>query len=217
MIEELKTQIDFTARYYKLGRLLPETENLWFVQHGYGQLAQYFIKHFEVLQHASTCIIAPEALSKFYLSGFSGRVGATWMTKENRLTEIDNYIAYLHSIYQKELLSTLSLNPQLKTTLLGFSQGNATTIRWAMAKEVHFDRLILWAGTFPHDMDLNIAKQKLEGKEVFFVYGEQDPYINEASLEAHETIMKQLGISYQKISFKGEHRIDGPTLQQHFV
>ena len=36
--------------------------------------------------------MAPEGLSRFYLEGFSGKVGATWMTREDRLNDIDNYL-----------------------------------------------------------------------------------------------------------------------------
>ena len=40
-------------------------------------------------------IIAPQGLHKFYLEGTSGRVGASWMTKENREDDIKNYLVYL--------------------------------------------------------------------------------------------------------------------------
>jgi len=31
-----------TARYYQLGELSSATKQIWFVCHGYGQLAEYF-------------------------------------------------------------------------------------------------------------------------------------------------------------------------------
>jgi hypothetical protein len=79
----------FKARYSRLGEINDDTEQVWFVIHGYGQLAHYFIRKFALLENKNTCIIAPEGLSRFYVNelkegGFrnSDRVGATWMTKE---------------------------------------------------------------------------------------------------------------------------------------
>ena len=39
-----------TAKYFTLGELNENTETVWFVIHGYGQLAEYFIKKFKVLE-----------------------------------------------------------------------------------------------------------------------------------------------------------------------
>ena len=35
-----------TARYYQLGALSAATRRVWFVAHGYRQLARYFLRHF---------------------------------------------------------------------------------------------------------------------------------------------------------------------------
>ena len=35
--------------------------------HGYGQLAEYFIRKFNVLEEQNICVIAPEGFSRFYL------------------------------------------------------------------------------------------------------------------------------------------------------
>ena len=79
-----------TARYYSLGEPGPATRQLWFVCHGYGQLAGRFLRHFEPLDDGSRVIVAPEGLSRFYLSESPAerRVGASWMTREDRLVEI---------------------------------------------------------------------------------------------------------------------------------
>ena len=133
-MEKIDLSFDFKARYYKLGKLDSNTQEVWWVFHGYGQLAQFFIEKFKSLQDAGVCVIAPEGLSKFYLAGNSGRIGATWMTRENRLTEIENYSAYLNSILEMEK------PPQkVRTTIVGFSQGAATAVRWIMNGKVDFD------------------------------------------------------------------------------
>ena len=99
-MKERNINFEFKARYYKLGDITHETKQVWFVLHGYGQLAQYFIKKFKAIESSQICIVAPEGLSKFYLesvtsrsAGGSNRVGATWMTRENREVDIENYIA----------------------------------------------------------------------------------------------------------------------------
>ena len=123
-MKELSLQFNYRARYFKLGDI-SKAKQIWFVIHGYGQLAQYFIKKFESLIRKDICIIAPEGLSRFYLediptrvAGGSNRVGATWMTKENREMDIENYINYLQSIYDLELNKINKAH----VTLLGFSQ-----------------------------------------------------------------------------------------------
>ena len=81
-----------TARYFVLGEASEQIEEIWFVIHGYGQLANYFIKKFEVLNNGKNLIVAPEALHRFYWKGFDGKVGASWMTNVERLEEIADYI-----------------------------------------------------------------------------------------------------------------------------
>ena len=81
-----------------MNELTEATERIWLVFHGYGQLAEYFIKKFEDLDPTKNFIIAPQGLSKYYLQGVYGRVGASWMTKEDRLTEIANQYAYIDEV-----------------------------------------------------------------------------------------------------------------------
>ena len=121
----MEKRIDFTyqARYHQLGELNTKTKHLIFALHGYGQQSKYFIRKFRSLVEYGICIIAPEGLNRFYLEGYSGRVGATWMTKEDRETDILNYLRYLNAIYAQ--LTTHSV----KVTILGFSQGAATESR----------------------------------------------------------------------------------------
>jgi len=210
-------EFSFKARYAQLGEITSDTEHVWFVIHGYGQLAHYFIREFNVLQNRNTCIIAPEGLSRFYLnelqeggSRATDRVGATWMTKENRQMDIDNYLAYLDALYHKET----GMAKVKSITLLGFSQGAATVSRWALNGTIRFDRLILWAGVFPPDMNFDEGKNMLQSKEVIQVYGSKDPFINPERLAELETINKRLGIHPTIISFDGKHEIDEATLSK---
>jgi predicted esterase len=212
-MEQHEISFQFKARYFKLGEINPDTKQVLFVIHGYGQLAKYFIRKFDSLP-GNICVIAPEGLSRFYLESFepgsgrrNDRVGATWMTKENRLMDIDNYVEYLTSIYDYELKQR-----DIPVTILGFSQGSATASRWALSNQVRFKRLILWAGLFPPDMDFNNGKEILERKEVLFVYGKKDPFLTDERFKEMSSLSEKISPHAKKIEFAGEHEIDTPTL-----
>src|SRR5947199_10791389 len=91
-----------TARFFTLGS--PErSTDLWILCHGYGQLASRFLERFRPIEAERRCIVAPEGLSRFYLtdSPAERRVGASWMTREDRLHEIDDYVRYLDALHAK--------------------------------------------------------------------------------------------------------------------
>ncbi len=201
--------VSFKARYFKLGKITPQTKNIWFVCHGYGQLANYFLRNFNILDSGDNCIIAPEGLSRFYLNGFTGRVGATWMTKEERLTDIENQIEYLNTVYQREISEKIH---NAKITLFGFSQGVATISRWAMQENLKFDRLVLWAGNIPADLDFSFGKKKLEHVDIFFIYGNRDPYIDQKQIDIQQQSFAKLALTPTIRIFDGGHAIDADTL-----
>jgi predicted esterase len=199
-----------TARYVTIGEINEQTENVWFVIHGYGQLAEYFIKKFEVLDDKKTVIIAPEALSRFYLKEFSGRVGATWMTREERDAEISDYINYLNLLYDT-VLQDLNVN-KLKINILGFSQGTATVARWCMNEHIKYDRLILWAGYFGNGIKDVIDPAKLSDKEVVLCYGKEDEFLVKIDLNQYQTDIQKAIPHVQIHTFEGGHTIDEALL-----
>jgi predicted esterase len=209
-MEEKSIGFEFKARYYTLGQLNANTKQIWFVLHGYGQLAQYFIKKFQKLTEQGICVIAPEGLSRYYLSEFTekgrkdNRVGAVWMTSENRLTDIDNYVSYLDTVYRQELGNF----PNVPVTLLGFSQGCATACRWAAAGQIKFEKLILWAGLFPPDMNFEAGQEILASKKTFMVAGNEDPFVTPERIKEFDVLAEKLGIKPEKIVFEGKHEID---------
>ncbi len=202
--------IQKTAHYVTIGEMNDQTENIWFVIHGYGQLAEYFIKKFEVLEDNKTVIIAPEALSKFYLKEFSGRIGATWMTKHERESEITDYIDYLNQLYQT-VLQEFDVN-KLKITVLGFSQGTATVARWCMNETIKYDRLILWAGYFGNGIQDVIDPEKLIEKEVVLCYGKEDEFLVKIDIQQYEKDIKKIIPHVQIHTFEGGHTIDKELL-----
>jgi predicted esterase len=211
--QENHLTVSRTARYYQLGTLSVDTRRVWFVCHGYGQLATYFIRHFAHLTEADPhlVIIAPEGLSRFYLQGTGGRVGATWMTREDRLTEIDDYVGYLNQL-AGTVLAKASAHAQV--TVLGFSQGAATVSRWLSRARFRPANLILWAGAFPPDMEFAVASRLLQGLSVTLVYGDDDEFIKPEHIDQQRDILRELGVEPHVVSFVGKHTLNGPILRQ---
>ncbi|MBD2716966.1 hypothetical protein KBK19_18115 [Microvirga sp. STR05] len=213
MAQEHHLAVTRTARYFQLGELSATTRQVWFVCHGYGQLAQYFIRHFTILSASdpTLVIVAPEGLSRFYLQGTGGRVGATWMTREDRLTEIDDYVAYLNQL----AASVLAIVPaDVRVTALGFSQGAATVSRWLARAAFRPARLILWAGAFPPDIDFTVASHLLQGLPVSLVCGDEDEFIKPEDVEKQRAFLRRLGVEPLVIGFAGKHTLHPGVLQQ---
>lgn len=201
-----------TARYCTLGELSVHTENVWFVCHGYGQLAPYFIKKFEPILDDRTFVVAPEALSRFYLEGFSGRVGATWMTREERTHEITDYVAYLNQVYRHTLGEVGG--KRLKINLLGFSQGCATVCRWAMDGQIQFNKLVLWAGYFGNGIRDVLDPHIVRDKAVFYVYGTQDELAQNFDITQQRADLLGAIPHLRLVSFEGGHTINANALRQ---
>jgi predicted esterase len=215
-MQSSELSFEFKARYFKIGQLDSNTKAIWIVLHGYGQLAQFFLRNFSLLEKHNICVIAPEGLSRFYLEDIqsrsqsgNNRVGSTWMTKENRAMDIKNYLTYLNTLYIKEVG-----NSTLPITILGFSQGAATATRWVLDRKIRFDRLILWAGVLPPDMDFDSGKETLADKEILFVYGKEDAYLNDDRFGEMKQLSEKLQIKPQIIEFDGAHQMNENVLSQ---
>jgi predicted esterase len=213
MAQEHHISVARTARYFQLGELTAATRQVWFVCHGYGQLAQYFIRHFAAICAAdpSLVVVAPEGLSRFYLQGTGGRVGATWMTREDRLLEIDDYVGYLNQL-AATLLPQASAEAQV--TVLGFSQGAATVSRWLAHAPFRPVRLVLWAGAFPPDMDFQEAGRLLRGLPVTLVCGDEDEFVSAADVEKQDAFLREFGVEPEILRFSGQHTLHAGLLQQ---
>ena len=194
-----------SARYYTLGSPAQATD-LWFVCHGYGQLASRFLERFRPIEAERRCIVAPEGLSRFYLteSPTERRVGASWMTREDRLHEIDDYVRYLDGVYGKVVTR------DARVTALGFSQGTATVCRWAAQGSARIDRLIVWGGEVPPDLDL----KRLRVPSLTLVYGTRDEFFTPKIIAATESRLREHGIGYELVPFEGAHEIDEATLRR---
>ncbi|MBH8569041.1 hypothetical protein KB206_09120 [Microvirga sp. STS02] len=202
-----------TARYQQLGILSSQTRRVWFVCHGYGQLAAYFVRHFAFLAEAdpATVIIAPEGLSRFYLRGNGGRVGASWMTRDDRLHEIQDHVNFLNQLAAAVLAHC---PPDVHVTVLGFSQGTATVGRWLAQAAFRPAHLILWAGGFPEDLAPTAASKLLKGLLLTIVIGTADEYISTAQAEQQHQQLQQFGAATRLLTFAGRHELNRALLEQ---
>ena len=201
MLEEFKAEKTF--RYATEGDI-SKAHTILYVLHGYGQLSEFFIRKFTSLGDGYF-IVAPEGMHRFYLNGTSGRVGASWMTKEARELDISDNIQWLNELD----LRIDNKGKKLRKVILGFSQGGATAARWYYQGDTQADQLIMWASVFPPDLNLEqeISDSQNTGT---FVVGTKDPYFSEDDTHAAKVFFEQQG--FTTVSFEGVHDIDEKTL-----
>lgn len=203
-------QVWRTARYYTHGTARASTQEVWLLAHGYGQLADNFLKKFSFLSPEKYWLIAPEALSRFYVDGLgmqNPRVGASWMTKESRETEIEDYIQYWKTIYAQTVEKVLEQSQRPYTRILGFSQGCSTVCRWILDAKPVFDELVLWAGDIPNDCPLDDLAKLLKGKKLHYVYGEEDELIPENMVHEQLARLREHGINFELLTYEGKHEV----------
>lgn len=200
-MQEIHLPTTKTARYFQLGEFNNQTKKVIIACHGYAQLAEYFLKWFEGVDLSDTVIIAPEGLHRFYWQGFSGKVVASWMTKEDRENDIQDYCLFLDNV-----IENLPLNENIDLIALGFSQGAATISRWAEATEVKIDRLILWAGVFPEDVDVKKINFKLN-TPIDVLFGDDDEFYNPEQLDQLKEYLSEKKLNFKFTAFQGKHKI----------
>ncbi len=177
----------FQAQYSVSHEPTFKEKEIWLVLHGYGQLAEFFLRKFQGFDSADRLFIAPEGTNYGYLNGFAGRVGANWMTKHEREIAIQNNHNYL-DLLMENLLSQYQDMP--KINLLGFSQGAATATRWASRWNGQVYQLVLWAGGFAQDMVLEDAQEKFSKTKLTVVLGDQDEFITSESIDDLQNFQK---------------------------
>ncbi|MEO8067181.1 MAG: hypothetical protein ABI599_05770 [Flavobacteriales bacterium] len=208
---ERHIRVQRTARYHVLGD--PSTaQEIWFVLHGHGYLARYFLHSFEGLEE-DRCIVAPEALSRYYLDTTFSRVGATWMTREDREHEIEDQIAYLDALALK---MREECGRARRFCALGFSQGVATLCRWAVHGNTRLDRMVIWGGSMPPELDADVLRDRWSSLRIDLVHGEQDPMVKKDVLERNESILRTAALAFRSHTFAGGHTLDRLMLERLF-
>ena len=199
-----------SARYFTLGPTVSTARSVWFVCHGYGQLAESFLGEFGPVNDGTRLIVAPEALSRYYTRHARREVGASWMTREDRLAEIADYTGYLDTVY-RHVLAPVE-RTAVRVLVLGFSQGAATAARWIALGHAVADRLVLWGDGIPPDMDLEIARPKLADTRLTLVFGSRDEGITPTAVQEWEDRLLEHDVPFETIEYAGGHHLDARTL-----
>ena len=210
MSDQHRLQVQRHARYYSEGS--SSAPECWLVCHGYGQLAGRFIRHFQPIAGEMRYVVAPEGLHRFYLDppdrpAAQRRVGATWMTREDRETDIADYVAYLNTLFAEVCVGK-------EVHVLGFSQGVATVARWVAASDVRIKRLILWGSLLPPDFDWVRGAERLKNTEVVIVVGSHDEFADAGKLRELEEMAVRYNLEFDIRHYQGGHVIDAAMLQQ---
>lgn len=194
-----------TARYFVAGEINKNTRKLWLVLHGYGMLSEFFIRKFDALVDEDSAVIAPEGMHRFYLEGTSGRVGASWMTKDDRSVDIDDNMSYLNALMEKVYRE---VHPEVRVFILGFSQGCPTAARYAMQAEKLPRAFIGYASDIPLDTLDTVEKlKKWESMKVCLAIGDNDPYISADRITTHLEELKKAIPHLLYLSYAGDHRV----------
>lgn len=214
-----------TARFYVMGTIGASVRDVWIICHGYGQLAERFIATFREGHAAARLVVAPEALSRFYLGSelphtAESKVGALWMTREDRESEITDIVSYLDMVYETilERLGTHNARrDQLCVHALGFSQGAAAVSRWVARGNAGVDHLVVWGSGIPDDVNLRAVAERRPEISVDLVYGEDDPWIRPEALELQQQRLRAARMQYRVRTYRGGHGIDSAMVHELFA
>jgi len=215
---ERHLQVRRTARYFVVGEPGDKTTELWIALHGYGQLAAPFAEALAPLRSESRVIVAPEALSRFYLDepakrhGPQSPVGAGWMTREDRVSEIDDYVQYLDAVVDDVRRGIRGTD--LRIVMFGFSQGVATACRWAALGKTRPDRVILWGGAIAADLPTDRGDQLWYGASVVMVAGRKDAVVPVTFMQKELRTLAERGLTVDLVEYDGGHSLNSDALRQ---
>ena len=183
-------------------------QTLWIACHGYGmpvdRFADWFLPLLGENAEGTHAVFCPEGLSRFYWGAFDGPPVASWMTRAARLHEIEDFCAYLDEVYAK----AKAVYPTASVVLFGFSQGAATIMRWTQRRRPAYDRIVLWSGTPPEDIDYAplayYPPHKLHSR-----WGNEDELVAWSRAQIR---FEEVGLPFRHRHFAGGHRITPDAL-----
>jgi len=202
--QEKQVRYQTTNTYETLNELTEKTKNIWIVLHGIGYLSKYFIKYFDGLNAHENYIIAPQAPSKYYLKNEYKYVGASWLTKENRVLETGNVLAYLDAVYAAE-----EFPAKCNLIVFGFSQGVSIATRWIASRELQCNQIVLYAGGIPKELtSKDFDFLNYQETEISVIVGDKDQYLTGEVMKYESGRIEELfrGNAKQQL-FVGGHEV----------
>lgn len=151
-------------------------------------------------------IVAPEALSRLYRRGAKGEeIGASWMTRHDRLHEIEDYLLYLDAV-EREMIGESE-----RLVVLGFSQGAATAARWSHHRVGRVAQLVAWGGALPPEIAGDTAQLRTMPPTIL-VHGVRDPLVQQSALAEQQRLLRECGVEAELLLHKGAHAVTAEAL-----
>jgi predicted esterase len=188
---------------------IDQASEAWLILHGFGMLARGILHWFRQAERPDRVLIAPEGLSRFYLEEKGvRRVGASWMTREDREHELEDLLGYLDRV------AADLIKPASRLQVHGFSQGVSVAARWVVRRPRPVDRLVCWAGGFPEDVAPEMLRQALGPEPVHLVVGDRDVWVKPEQVAGDAERLRQAGALVALHRFAGGHRVDDGVLAE---
>lgn len=182
--------------------------SIWLILHGYGMLAQGILHWFRGAAASHRLLVAPEGLSRFYLEQPGvRRVGASWMTREDREHELDDLLAYLDQVADR------FLPPAVPLQIHGFSQGVGVGARWLVHRRCPAERLVCWGAPIPPDVPPESLRALLPPEGLHLVTGSEDVRVPSVEIERDVERLTAAGLAPRLHRFTGGHRVDPAILE----
>ena len=192
-------EIKRNAHYY-VQETIHSAKHILFVIHGYGQLAEEFIQEFNALKEESILVIAPEAISKFYNK--DRKAVANWMTSHERLDEINDYVLYLNAVREK-IIQDYGVLP---FSVLGFSQGVSTALRWVCNSALQPSSFYACSGSIPPELERQDFVS-LSNSLIFYYYGNRDRLLLPEHARKQIEILKCFELVIKEREYEGRHEV----------
>ena len=175
-----------------------------------GYLSRYFLSHFKGLPADKHYVIAPQAPAKYYMNMQFTKVGASWLTKEETKTEIENLLSYLDAVWEAE-----GGTKDLELCVLGFSQGLSIASRWVARRKIACNKLIFYAGGIPAELEKSDFDFLADDTDIYMIYGDQDSFLTPERLVKEQQRYKELFRNKGRmIVFEGGHEMKPAILSE---
>lgn len=168
--------------------------------HGYGMSITGFFRRLSPLVRSGHFVVAPEGLSRYYRQGASGKVVASWMTREERLDDISDTNKYLEHVFSSFCRSGSAV-------FTGFSQGAASVSRWAFSSDSDVREIVLWGSAFPPDIPVEEIRSAAGRIRVHFIIGTEDEYLSVDQIREDADKLQANGIETHVFVYEGKHDI----------
>ena len=181
---------------------------LLIVLHGWGQVADHFIKVFEPLTEKGILVAAPQAAHQFYTQMEDRRVGFSWLTRYQRDQSVSDFVAYMEQFY-KMLQEKFEVDSQ-RVFILGFSQGVSMAYRTWAHSSLPLQGLIACGGDLPPDILEQL--DSLRPIQILLVHGRRDENVSpEKATQAREQL-EVAGLRPEVFDFEGGHVVPSSVL-----